>query len=233
MRALRFLLKGKFAHFRRFYTNSSSLTYPVPPPPTLRGLMGAALGLDPEIYPDYLAEARFSVRPAGAWRTLMQTANLLYVTGPGDVTGNQGHTQVPTQFLVPPELVGQNLAFEVLVLHPEVEKLVRALLHPVYPLYLGVAYCPAWVEEVRIVEGKVTEGQNGLVWGALRADEAQDFRWEEGFRILRDRYPLRLNPDRSLNKAADLLIEAEGRPLQVNYTGAVFREQSGKSYALL
>jgi CRISPR-associated protein Cas5h len=36
---------GKYAHFRRPYTNVSSLSYPFPPRPTIVGLLGAILGV--------------------------------------------------------------------------------------------------------------------------------------------------------------------------------------------
>lgn len=40
-----FRYKGKYAHFRRPYTNVSSLSYPFPPRPTISGLLGAILGI--------------------------------------------------------------------------------------------------------------------------------------------------------------------------------------------
>lgn len=40
-----FRYSGKYAHFRRPYTNVSSLSYPFPPRPTLAGLLGAILGV--------------------------------------------------------------------------------------------------------------------------------------------------------------------------------------------
>ena len=40
-----FRISGKYAHFRRPYTNVSSLSYPFPPRPTIAGLLGAILGV--------------------------------------------------------------------------------------------------------------------------------------------------------------------------------------------
>ncbi|KQC14005.1 MAG: hypothetical protein APR63_06500 [Desulfuromonas sp. SDB] len=40
-----FRISGKYAHFRRPYTNVSSLSYPFPPRPTIIGLLGAILGI--------------------------------------------------------------------------------------------------------------------------------------------------------------------------------------------
>ncbi len=39
---------GRYAHFRRPYTNVSSLSYPFPPRPTISGLLGAILGIQKE-----------------------------------------------------------------------------------------------------------------------------------------------------------------------------------------
>lgn len=40
-----FRFSGRYAHFRRPYTNVSSLSYPFPPRPTIAGLLGAILGI--------------------------------------------------------------------------------------------------------------------------------------------------------------------------------------------
>ncbi len=40
-----FRYSGKYAHFRRPYTNVSSISYPFPPRPTIAGLLGAILGI--------------------------------------------------------------------------------------------------------------------------------------------------------------------------------------------
>lgn len=40
-----FRICGRYAHFRRPYTNVSSLSYPFPPRPTIAGLLGAILGI--------------------------------------------------------------------------------------------------------------------------------------------------------------------------------------------
>ena len=40
-----FRYSGKYAHFRRPYTNVSSLSYPFPPRPAIAGLLGAILGV--------------------------------------------------------------------------------------------------------------------------------------------------------------------------------------------
>lgn len=48
MEALVFDLQGDFAHFRKYYTTTSSLTFLVPPRTAVIGLVGAMLGLPKE-----------------------------------------------------------------------------------------------------------------------------------------------------------------------------------------
>lgn len=50
MKVLVFDLFGDLGHFRKFYTTSSPLTFPFPPPPTIRGVIGAIMGFSKEEY---------------------------------------------------------------------------------------------------------------------------------------------------------------------------------------
>ena len=50
MKILVFDLFGDLGHFRKFYTTSSPLTFPFPPPPTIRGIIGAIMGFSKEEY---------------------------------------------------------------------------------------------------------------------------------------------------------------------------------------
>ncbi|BBD73350.1 hypothetical protein HS1genome_1739 [Sulfodiicoccus acidiphilus] len=50
MRLLRVRIKGKMAHFRKVYSNSTSLSYYFPPRTTVLGIMAAALGMERDSY---------------------------------------------------------------------------------------------------------------------------------------------------------------------------------------
>ena len=224
MRVLRFLLKGKRAHFRRFYTNSSGLTYPVPPPASLKGLLGAALGLGPE-YAQRLSGLYLSVRPEGALRHLFQTVNHLFLKGGKleELRGlhQEGRTQIPLQFLVGKE--GNPVAFEAYVAGEEglVERLKRALEAPQYPLALGPAYALAWVEGVELLEGEVQMGWEGEGIGWWRVEALTLKEIPSRVRLYRDRFPVALGPDRSALRVEELALEAEGKPIPIRYQGEV------------
>jgi len=56
-----FRISGKYAHFRRPYTNVSSLSYPFPPRPTIAGLLGAILGIQKDKVAEVFDEKKLKV----------------------------------------------------------------------------------------------------------------------------------------------------------------------------
>ncbi len=236
MTVLRFVLKGKRAHFRRFYTNSSALTYPVPPPSTLLGLLGAALGLGPTFVED-LSGIYLSVRPLGRQRPLFQTVNYLFLKEGtlGELRGlyKDGRTQIPLQFLVGEE--GEPVAYEVYVASPKaglVEGLAQALEAPAYPLSLGPAFALGWAEAVALARGEVVEGWEGEGIGWWRVDRLHLRDPLPGVRLYRDRFPVALGPDRSPRRVEELALEVGGKPLAVAYGGPVLKVEGLEGYAV-
>jgi len=57
--AIRYI--AKYGHFRKPYSNVSSLTYPFPPRPALAGLLGAVLGVEKDKVPEVFNEANMKV----------------------------------------------------------------------------------------------------------------------------------------------------------------------------
>ncbi len=61
MKVIAFRWYGKFGHFLRAEANASALSYPVPPPTTIFGLLGAVLGLDKDSAQTVLAGSHLAV----------------------------------------------------------------------------------------------------------------------------------------------------------------------------
>jgi len=64
IKLLSFEIRGRFAHFRKFYTNSSSLSYFVPPRTTIIGMLGAILQYDRDSYYHIFNENDFRISVA-------------------------------------------------------------------------------------------------------------------------------------------------------------------------
>lgn len=61
MKILIFDVSGEFAHFRKFNTTSSPLTYTIPTRTAVTGLLGAILGIGREVFYDHFLKEKASV----------------------------------------------------------------------------------------------------------------------------------------------------------------------------
>ena len=81
-RILELELSGKFAHFRKFYTNASSLTFTIPPRTVVAGLIASVLRYPRDSYYDNLSSGKLfvavAVKRGVKPRKFMQTLNYIY-----------------------------------------------------------------------------------------------------------------------------------------------------------
>ena len=93
---------GYAAHFRKFYTNSSSLSYSVPPRTTIAGLIAAILGLERDThYDDFNAEkVDLAVRKNNRTRKIMQSLNYMKITSRKHFEFPEDHTQIPFEIVL-------------------------------------------------------------------------------------------------------------------------------------
>jgi CRISPR-associated protein Cas5h len=78
-----FKISGKFAHFRKFYTNASSLSYLVPPRTVIIGLLGSILKLHRDSYYDLFNEddckISAAIAPTAVIKKTTQSINMLHL----------------------------------------------------------------------------------------------------------------------------------------------------------
>jgi len=106
MQIVVFDLIGKIAHFRKYYTNSSSLTYAFPPRTTITGIIAGILGFERDSYYEKFSiqNTKISVSLKSPVRTLMETVNYVWAEKPSDLNLSAGkHTQIPVEIIVPKE----------------------------------------------------------------------------------------------------------------------------------
>lgn len=236
---------GLMAHFRKFYTNSSSLSYPIPPRTVLMGIIAALLGYERDSYYGELSmeRARIGVALKSPVRTVMQTVNYLFTKEEG-WDGSRGHTQIPLELILPwPP--ARFLRYRVYFTHVDPE-VVRQLYEQLeageycYPPYLGLTECPAWVENARLYGSSEVEWMEdpqkpiplGTALPLLRLVELPPLERLEGRRLLKDRMPLDFHPDRKLKGVTDVLWEAEGRPLTLRVKDLAFRAPDDDAYGV-
>lgn len=109
MKVIAFDIWGDYAHFRRFFTTSSPLTYSFPPPTAVRGIVGAILGLAKEEYLRATADLAIGVRILKPVKRVRLGHNLIFTkskSGDFDPTlsprrkaGENVRTQIKAEYL--------------------------------------------------------------------------------------------------------------------------------------
>jgi len=149
-RVLVFNIRGKFAHFKKFYSNKSSLTYRVPPRTVLMGMIASILEYPRDSYYDAFApnKAKFGVKVLKAGTPHFECMNYLKEDGK--------HTQVRLELLVPKDNV---IEYQVFFTHENIE-LMERLEEKIkksnlgYGLFLGQRQFRANAEFIKVIDEK-------------------------------------------------------------------------------
>ena len=101
MKILVFDIIGKYAHFKKVYSNSSSLSYFIPPRTTINGIVAAILGLERDTYyDDFITEkVNVALKVNLPLRKMIQTINYIYYKSQVDLIKRTHATQVPFEFV--------------------------------------------------------------------------------------------------------------------------------------
>lgn len=168
MRIITWKLHGKMAHFRKFYSNSTSLSYYIPPVITVKGFLAGLLGLERDSY--YLRfsneSCKIAVGIGSRIKKTTQTMNLLKVESPknlnGSYKGKYTHVQNYTEWVVPQNISTGDVCYRLAVWHKDadiMEKIEKCLCQTdnVYlsrgiSAALGSAQCLGWISDGCVCE---------------------------------------------------------------------------------
>lgn len=226
-----FDLTGAQAMFRKFYTNSSSLSYPFPPRSTLAGTVAGLMGYERDTYAEDLGMDRcdIAVSVRVPVRRVMQRVNYLKTKGPGGFDGSEGPIQVPVEWVFP--ALGESmLRYRVYVTHEDsnwIGQLDQILREGawVYPPYLGMSECLAQVAHVATLEEWTLEHRDTVlplstVVPSRLLTGSPELR--EGDQIVKERTPLALDANRKLSDIGDVLYNRSGSTVNVRLDHPVF-----------
>lgn len=115
MEIVSFDIIGKFAHFRKFYSNSTALSFSIPPRTSLMGLISAFMGYEKDTYYDKLSseKIRIGVFVKTPIRKQFQRVNHLKVENQSDFRGKSGHTQTPFEFIIPENIITGDIIYTI------------------------------------------------------------------------------------------------------------------------
>jgi CRISPR-associated protein Cas5h len=228
-----FDLVGKFAHFRKFYTNSSSLSYHFPPRTAIEGIISAILGKERDSYYDLFlpTKSKIAVSTKTQTRSIMQTVNYLSVKSAGDLSGRRPRTQVPIE-IITADNIYEDLRYRVYFYHDDVsltkelEARIKASTFR-YPTSFGLANFLCSVDFVgwgRIKEQSFPHdvkhfwnivtpipvaalGHFGIL--SVKGEDANSYRF------VQDTFPFHFDENRKLGKNMKLLYDKNFTPIRV------------------
>ena len=236
-KVLIFDIKGPMAHFRKYYTNSSSLSYLFPPRTVVVGLTAGLLGLPSEIYAKGGEEPYYerfdgnrslvAVSVRTKIRRMMQTRNYLatddFPKTSGKllqkmVGGEIGHTQINLEILLPDD--DNYITYRIYFYHVDegiYSELKRRLEEQtfIFPPYMGITEFLASVEYIG--EGIVSKNPKPEVElnSVCKLEEVGlDFSGDD-LQYLTEKMPTGFSNDRTPQQTGEYVLEVKGRSMKV------------------
>jgi len=217
MTILKFKVWGDYAHFKKYYTTTSPLTFEFPPPPTLIGIISAIIGLDKNEYLTYFQDAsqfKLAIQLNQPVVKVRWTVNLI------DTKKNfwliHNRTQIRTEFL-------KNPAFTIFFRHedPMIYDALKNHLQnhtSVYSISLGLSELLANFEFLD--EPEFTEIQNqdyidiDSVVPEERLPDARSIEFENGKEIFQVNFPVQMQPDRVVTRRSAFWFERNAQSMK-------------------
>lgn len=170
-KVLIFDVKGPMAHFRKYYTNSSSLSYLFPPRTVVVGLIAGLLGIPSEKHTKVIEDIYYekfdkkkclvAISLRSRVRRIMQTVNYIRTKSLSEVNGSAGSTQIYLEILLPEN--SNEIAYRIYFYHMDreiynglKERLEKKIF--IFPPYMGITEFLASINYVD--EGKVLKNTN-------------------------------------------------------------------------
>lgn len=177
MEVLVFDLIGKMAHFRKYYTNSSSLSYYFPPRTTIMGIIAGIIGFERDSYYEIFSEekCKISVSIKTPLRKKINTVNYVWAENIKQVNlSAKQHTQVPLEIILPEEYTN-SIVYRIFFRHKDYEifNKVNEMVtkeRVCFPPYLGLSEFIANIRYVYLGEAEEKEVENVEITSVVSVD---------------------------------------------------------------
>ena len=244
-------LRGAMAHFRAFYTNSSSLTYSFPPRTVITGLLAGMMGYPRDSYYDEFSRenCRIALSIHRPFRKMMNTLNYFWAKSPNDFVVRSGNPlQVQFETIIPdaqPSGWGI-LVYRIYIWHSrsdvlsEIKRRTQQRKY-VYPPYMGISEFTAearFVDEligddIRVVRSEGYAEFSTVLNADLVADRGLEFRsGDQPLQYMKEVMPLEFKSDRSNRSTGKFIFEKNLRGIRAMLTTPFIRAR-GENLAFM
>ncbi|MBC7195190.1 MAG: type I-B CRISPR-associated protein Cas5 [Caldisericia bacterium] len=217
MKVLVFDIKGKMAHFRKYYTNSSSLTYFFPPRTTINGLIAGIVGFERDSYYNLFSKDNsfVAISIKTKLRKIIQTVNYIWAEQKSELNlSKRQHTQIPLEIVIPNDF-NDFVRYRVFFYQKEDEifnKVIEAVINKKYkyPPYLGISEFIGDIEFINLKEPEILKDNKLTLSSVLNLDYLKNGRLiqKEDKVYIKERMPYDFNYDRKLSEEPkDFIVE--------------------------
>ena len=237
-RLLIFDLQGRFAHFRKFYTSSSSLSYSFPPRTTIAGLIAGLLGREKDTYYEEFGDenCKIALSIRKPIRKIMQTVNYIrtkegdgYSTAKGVIKRfiekQINKYPTPLEVVIPLEFADE-IIFRIYFYHQNNDLIDELSLmvkngKTKYPLYLGLSEFLANAEFIADVKehniGEYKSEEVIEVASVCNVEHISEFEFTNDMGTLQyieEKMPLEFGPEREIRRTANFIHEKNQRAIK-------------------
>lgn len=223
MKVLSFDISGKYGHFKKFYTTSSPLTFYIPPPTAIYGMLGAIMGLDKGEYLKHInAETtKVAIRILLPLKKVRISLNYIDTKNSGSFNLIKSRTQIRKEFLKDPAyriytyITNENLF----------EKLYKLLKQgfSYYTLSLGMANLLAVYRFNGVYESKFIDGSDRVDSVILRKNiDSGILKMKDGYRFSVEKLPLNITENREILAYDDVIMEISGKALEGRFKNCYY-----------
>jgi len=208
---------GDYAHFRKYYTTSSPLTFSIPPRTAVCGLIAGIIGLDKQEYLKYFTKNRadIAVRILNPVKKVRIAENLIDTKNAPMMGRIKNRTQIRFEFLKDP-------AYRIYFRHTDTEvyNSARDFLQEgkcVYTPCLGLSEHLASFKFLEEAEFSLQEGDGFVRIDSvvpMPDDSKIELKLEEG-EYFQETLPVEMEEDRTVREYCKTVFERNGKPLSV------------------
>lgn len=219
MKGICFDIEGQYAHFRKFYTNSSSLSYSIPPRTTIEGLIAGILGYERDEYYLRLSSEKLcvSVKKNRPTRSMTQTLNYIKATSSLQLIAPNEHTQIPFEIIT--GMDENKVSYRIYIASKEdfmdelSERMQRGKF--VYPPSLGTVFFQGDIINVQIGE-ILPQQKEGFtkIHSIVPIKAIKNIKFNE-YQLLKEKMPRDFHENRIPKSAQTYLFDQRGLPLDI------------------
>jgi len=224
---LSFDVWGDYAHFRKFYTTTSPLSFPFPPRTALTGLIGAIIGLDKTKYIKYFykKDADIGVSLINPLKRVRISEN--YRDTDKSMLPNKGITQIRLELIKDPK-------YRVFFTHIDTELYEKLKNHlnshkSVYTVCLGISelLCDFCFNGEFGFENK-TGSDNTEINSIVPKENIIEFNFENNREYLINTVPNEMDGTRTVLEYKEVVFEKNARPVSGTFNNYIKIENGEK-----